>query len=115
MVQEITGWRDNYIRRSGSMLPPPVDDFVDNESSARKIPKVVLNVSCSLFLEPLEIVSVVSIFHMPLYFMYDIFCFWFLSFFSPFFPIQNAHSVVKNSPPNDSNSQSVTLPAGALW
>ncbi|XP_006293444.2 uncharacterized protein LOC17890170 [Capsella rubella] len=70
MVQEITGWRDNYIRRSGSMLPPPVDDFVDNESSTRKIPKVVLN---------------------------------------------NAHTVAKSSPPNDSNSQSVTLPAGALW
>ncbi|XP_010510602.1 PREDICTED: uncharacterized protein LOC104786845 [Camelina sativa] len=70
MVQEITGWRDNYMRRSGSMLPPPVDEYVDNESSTRKIPKVVLN---------------------------------------------NAHIVAKSSPPNDSNSQSVTLPAGALW
>ncbi|CAH8264031.1 unnamed protein product [Arabidopsis lyrata] len=70
MVQEITGWRDHYVRRSGSMLPPPVDDYVDNESSTRTIPNVVLN---------------------------------------------NAHSVAKNSPPNDSNSQSVTLPAGAMW
>lgn len=56
MVQEITGWRDHYVRRSGSMLPPPVDDYVDNESSTRTIPNVVLNVSCQLFLEPLEII-----------------------------------------------------------
>jgi len=54
MVQDITGWRDHYVRRSGSMLPPPVDDYVDNESSTRIIPKVVLNVSCQLFLEPPE-------------------------------------------------------------
>lgn len=47
-------------------------------------------------------------------FMHNIFCFWLLSF-SPFSPLQNAHSVAKNSPPNDSNSQSVTLPAGAMW
>lgn len=52
MVQQITG--DNYVRRSGNMLPPPVDDYFDNEASARKIPKVVLNV---------------SIFSMLLYFM----------------------------------------------
>lgn len=85
MVQEITGWRDNYIRRSGSMLPPPVDDFVDNEPSARKIPKVVLNVSCSLFLEPLEIVSVVSIFicRYTLCMIYS--AFGFFLFFRPFF------------------------------
>ncbi|KAL1201407.1 hypothetical protein V5N11_036411 [Cardamine amara subsp. amara] len=70
MVQQITGGMDYYVRRSGSMLPPPVDDYVDYESSTRKIPKVVLN---------------------------------------------NAHSVGKSSPPNDSNGRSVTLPAGALW
>lgn len=46
MVQQITGAVDNSMRRSGSMLPPPVDDYVDSESSTRKIPKLVLNVSC---------------------------------------------------------------------
>lgn len=62
MVQQITGAVDNSMRRSGNMLPPPVDDYVDNESSIRKIPKVVLNVSCHLFMEPLDILSAVSIF-----------------------------------------------------
>nr|VDC98615.1 unnamed protein product [Brassica rapa] len=43
IVEEITGAVPNSPRRSGSMLPPPVDDYVDNVSIPRPIPKCVLN------------------------------------------------------------------------
>ncbi|CAH8386973.1 unnamed protein product [Eruca vesicaria subsp. sativa] len=43
IIQEITGAVPNSPRRSGSMLPPPVDDYVDNVSIPRQIPKCVLN------------------------------------------------------------------------
>ncbi|KAH0883677.1 hypothetical protein HID58_059773 [Brassica napus] len=43
IIEEITGAVPNSPRRSGSMLPPPVDDYVDNASIPRPIPKCVLN------------------------------------------------------------------------
>ncbi|CAH2060258.1 unnamed protein product [Thlaspi arvense] len=43
IVQQITGPVGSFPRRSGSMLPPPVDEYVDNESSSRQIPKSVFN------------------------------------------------------------------------
>ncbi|KAJ4891205.1 RNA binding (RRM/RBD/RNP motifs) family protein [Raphanus sativus] len=43
IIEEITGAVPNSPRGSGSMLPPPVDDYVGNVSIARQIPKCVLN------------------------------------------------------------------------
>ncbi|ESQ51334.1 hypothetical protein EUTSA_v10016186mg [Eutrema salsugineum] len=43
IVSQITGTVVNFPRRSGNMLPPPVDDYVEYESSARQIPKSVVN------------------------------------------------------------------------
>ena len=78
IIKEITGAVANFPRRSGYMLPPPVDDFVD-----RQIPKCVPNVSCQLFLESLDIFSSavsVSIYIMRLCILYillfGIFCFF---------------------------------------
>ncbi|KAF8053630.1 hypothetical protein N665_1389s0003 [Sinapis alba] len=43
IIEEITAAVPNFPRGSGSMLPPPVDDYVDNVSIPRQIPKCVLN------------------------------------------------------------------------
>ncbi|KAL0863478.1 hypothetical protein Bca101_042596 [Brassica carinata] len=48
IIEEITVAVSNFPRRSGSMLPPPVDDYVDNVSVPRQIPKCVLNNSQSV-------------------------------------------------------------------
>ncbi|KAI3980510.1 hypothetical protein MKX01_008927 [Papaver californicum] len=46
-VQQMTAATNNSDRRSGSMLPPPFDDFCinDTESSAKPIPRSVPNIS----------------------------------------------------------------------
>uniref|UniRef100_A0A1J3EUS8 CCR4-NOT transcription complex subunit 4 n=1 Tax=Noccaea caerulescens TaxID=107243 RepID=A0A1J3EUS8_NOCCA len=50
IIQQITGSVVNFPRRSGNMLPPPVDDYVDNnESSTRKIPKCAVNNAPTVF------------------------------------------------------------------
>ncbi|KAJ0238881.1 hypothetical protein HA466_0234230 [Hirschfeldia incana] len=43
IIEDITVAVPNSPRRSGSMLPPPVGDNVDNVSIPRQIPKCVLN------------------------------------------------------------------------
>ncbi|XP_010557304.1 PREDICTED: uncharacterized protein LOC104826353 isoform X2 [Tarenaya hassleriana] len=42
-VQQITGVTNSLQRRAGSMLPPPMDDYGNNSSSTKPIPKVALN------------------------------------------------------------------------
>ncbi|KAI3897782.1 hypothetical protein MKX03_013688 [Papaver bracteatum] len=46
-AQQMTATSNNLDRRSGSMLPPPFDDFCidDTESSAKPIPRSVPNIS----------------------------------------------------------------------
>ncbi|CAN8247299.1 unnamed protein product [Cochlearia groenlandica] len=53
IIQQITAEVNNYPRRTGSMLPPPVDDYVENESTISKIPKYVLNNAHSVVKSPL--------------------------------------------------------------
>ncbi|XP_019056595.1 PREDICTED: uncharacterized protein LOC104800619 [Tarenaya hassleriana] len=44
-VQQITGVTNNLQRRAGSMLPPPVDDYCDNNYIAKTNPKDVSSAS----------------------------------------------------------------------
>ncbi|CAN8315166.1 unnamed protein product [Cochlearia groenlandica] len=57
IVQQITGVAAYFPRCSGSMLPPPVDEYVDNESSTRQISKCGSNSAHSVVKSSLPNVS----------------------------------------------------------